>query len=387
MHADPLLPVVAATTLVLLGVGLALRRLRQPHVLAYLLAGVALGPHGLGIFSDTDSISRLGDFGIILLLFFVGMEMSLPRLVANWRIAVLGTLLQILLSLGLVAALALALDWPLARAVLIGFVISLSSTAVAVSMLSVWGHLDTKLGLDVLGILIVQDLAVAPMLLTLGFLSRAGGGVEGHIARPILGVLLILVFSVWLLRRERISLPFGDRLRGDHELQVFAAAFICTSSALVTVFFELSTALGALIAGVIVASADEIEWVSRSLEPFRVMLVALFFVSMGLLLDLHFVAANVGLLSVLIGGLFLTNTFVNAGIVRLFGRRWPHALFAGAILAQAGAFSFVLAAIGFEGGLISDYGYQLTVAVIAGSLLLSPLWVAPFRAFARRDEA
>jgi CPA2 family monovalent cation:H+ antiporter-2 len=225
------------------------------------------------------------------------------------------------------------------------------------------------------------------MLLTLGFLSRAGGGVEGHIARPILGVLLILVFSVWLLRRERISLPFGDRLRGDHELQVFAAAFICTSSALVTVFFELSTALGALIAGVIVASADEIEWVSRSLEPFRVMLVALFFVSMGLLLDLHFVAANVGLLSVLIGGLFLTNTFVNAGIVRLFGRRWPHALFAGAILAQAGDFSFVLAAIGFEGGLISDYGYQLTVAVIAGSLLLSPLWVAPFRAFARRDEA
>jgi len=384
MHADPLLPVLAATTLVLLLVGLVLRQMKQPHVLAYLLAGVALGPHGLAIFSDADAISRLGEFGIILLLFFVGMEMSLPRLVANWRVAVIGTVLQILLSLAVVGLLAAVLDWPVARAILIGFVISLSSTAVAVSMLSVWGYLDSRLGLDVMSILIVQDLAVAPMLLTLGFLSGGDDLGGSHVFLPIVGVIVIVGFAVWLLGRETIRLPFGDRLREDHELQVFAAAFICISAALATSLFELSTALGALIAGVVVASADDIEWVARAMEPFRVILVALFFVSVGLLLDVGFVASNLPLIGVLVGGLFITNTFVNAGIVRLFGRDWTHALFAGAILAQAGDFSFVLAAIGFQGGLITDFGYQLTLAVIFGSLLLSPFWVAPFRALASR---
>ena len=363
MHADPILPVLTATTFVLLLVGLVLRRFRQPHVLAYLLAGVALGPHGLAVFSNADAISRLGDLGIILLLFFVGMEMSLSRLAANWRVAVLGTLLQILVSLGVVALLGATLDWPLERAVLIGFVISLSSTAVAVSMLKVWGHLDSRLGLDVMGILIVQDLAVAPMLLALGVLSAGSRGAPAHALLPVVGVVLTVGFAVWLLRREQISLPFGARLRDDPELQVFAAAFLCAAGALFTAVFELSTALGALVAGIVVASSEETDWIARSMEPFRVLLVALFFVSIGLLLDVGFVARNLG----------------------LFGRGWPHALFAGAILAQAGDFSFVLAAIGYEGGLITDFGYQLTVAVIFGTLLLSPFWVAPFRALAGRS--
>ena len=148
MYADPILPRLVTSILMVLVVGLVLRRLRQPHVLAYLLAGMALGPYGLGIFTDSESISRLGDLGIILLLFFVGMEISLPRLAANWRIAAGGTLLQILLSVAAVWLIGLRLDWPLERVVLLGFVISLSSTGVALAMLKSWGHMDSQMGQD-----------------------------------------------------------------------------------------------------------------------------------------------------------------------------------------------------------------------------------------------
>ncbi len=379
MHADPILPRLVASMLVLLVIGLVLRRLRQPHVVAYLLAGIVLGPHGLALYSDTDAISRLGDLGLILLLFFVGMKMSLPRLAASWRVAVVGTALQIALSLLAVSSLGLWLSWPAERVVLVGFVISLSSTAVVVSMLHTWGHLSSQLGRDVTGILIVQDLSVAPMVLTLGFLAQGPATSLRGMAAPVLGSFAVVGFGVWLLRQDRIRLPFAKRLRDDHELQVFAAALVCFAAALTTALLELSTALGAFLAGIVISSAEETEWVTKSLEPFRVILVALFFVSIGLLLDVPFVRENWPLITLLAGGVLLTNTFVNAGIVRVFGRTWRHSFFAGAVLAQAGDFSFVLAAIGLDGGLITSFGYQLTISVIFVSLLVSPFWVRPFR--------
>ena len=377
MHLDPILPRLVAAAFVFLVLGLALKRLRQPLAVTYLLAGVTLGPDGLGVFADELVLSRVGDFGVLLLLFFVGMEVSLRRLLASWRISVLGTILQILASVGCVFVLGSIKQWDWSRIILVGFAISLSSTAVVVSLLKDRQALETDAGRDALGILLVQDLALVPMLIVLGFL---GGQTPrpGELALQGLGVAAIVLLLAVLSRRDVVSLPLGRWLRKEHELQVFSALILCFGLATLTSLFGLSTAVGAFVAGIVVGAARETEWVHRSLEPFRVVLVAFFFVSVGMLIDLDFLLAHWPTMSFLVLAVFATNWVINAGILRALGRSWRHSLLVAALLAQMGEFSFVLAAIGRENGIIQDFAYQVTVGLIAITLLLSPpvIWAA-----------
>ena len=135
MHMDPILPPLVAMILIILMLSLLLRSIGQPNVVAYLIAGVVLGPQGLGLITDHITLERLGAFGVVMLLFFIGLKMHPRKLAANWRVALIGTLLQIAASLALAWAIGWFLDWPLARRVLIGFVISLSSTALVLNFL------------------------------------------------------------------------------------------------------------------------------------------------------------------------------------------------------------------------------------------------------------
>jgi len=374
MHLDPAMPAIVAAVLGILLLGLVLRLLRQPHVIGYLLAGVLLGPHALGLVSDEATLSRFGAIGVVLLLFFVGMEISPKRLVANWRVAVIGTLFQILISLGCAWLLGTWLDWPLARSILIGFVISLSSTAVVLKILQDWGEIDSEVGQDVLGVLLVQDLAVIPMLIVIGLL---GGDkpTAAAVAMQIFGGLLVLALLGWILVKGTVKLPLARLLHDDHEMQIFAATAICFGLALLTGLFGLSTALGAFAAGMLISAARETQWVHHNLEPFRVVFVALFFVSIGMLVNLDFIRTHWLQVALLVVMVFLTNTFINAVILRLLGDSWRDSMYAGALLSQIGEFSFVLAAVGVQVQIISQFGYQLTIAVISLSLLLSPLWI------------
>lgn len=373
MHMDPLLPTLVAALAGMLLVGMLMRRLRQPHVIAYLLGGVLLGPHGLGLFNDEATLARLGDVGVVMLLFFVGMEVSFPHLARGWRVAVGGTALQILASLASSFALGLWLDWPLPRIVLIGFAISLSSTAVVVSLLQGKRELDTPRGRDALGILIAQDMALVPMLVILGTFAGESTSML-TLGKQVFGAVLLGALLTAIARRDRLSLPFDKWLHDDHEYQVFAAFLLCFGFAWITAALGLSTALGAFVAGVVVAAARETDWVHRSLEPFRVLLVALFFVSVGLLLDLEFLLENWVAVALLVVATMLLNTVINASILKLLGRRWPTAWTLGALLAPVGEFSFVLAAVGRAGGIISEFAYQGILGVIGCTLLLSPLW-------------
>ena len=379
MHLDPMMPKLVAAAFVVLLIGLFLRRYHQPHVVVYLIAGVVLGPQVLGLLPDVASASRVGEVGVVLLLFFVGMEVSLPRLVSNWRVAIIGTLAQILTTVAVVTVLGWLLGWPMPRSVLLAFVVCLSSTAVVVSMLREWGQMDTQLGHDALGVLLVQDLAVVPMLLVIGLLSDQPT-TAATVGLQVLGGVVIIGIVAFILHRGSISLPFARRLRSDHELQVFSAFVLCFGLATATAFAQLSTALGAFVAGIIVAASSETEWVHRSLEPLRVILVALFFVSVGMLIDFGFLLDHWYILTGFVAAVLLSNTFLTGSVLRVLGRPWRHALYTGALLAQVGEFSFVLAAVGRSQGLISDYGYQMAVALIVLALVLSPGWVVAARA-------
>jgi CPA2 family monovalent cation:H+ antiporter-2 len=374
MHLDPALPALVSVLLGILIIGFILRKFHQPHVVGYLIAGVLLGPYAFGIMDDKDLIGRLGAIGVVLLLFFIGMEVSPKRLVSSWRVAVIGTLLQILTSILCAWILGEWLNWPVNRSILMGFVISLSSTAVVLKILQEWNELDTDVGQDVLGVLLVQDLAIIPMLIVIALL----GGDEPDmltITMQVGGGILMLFFMGWLFVKDVIHLPLSRWLKNDHEMQVFTALMICFGFALITGLLGLSTALGAFAAGMLISSARETQWVHHSLEPFRVVFVALFFVSIGMLVDINFIKAHWYQIGVLVVAVFLTNTFINAVIIRMLGDSWRDSLYAGSLLSQIGEFSFVLAAVGLQAQIINQFGYQLAIAVIAISLLLSPAWI------------
>ena len=374
MHLDPLLPVLVAILGVVFIIGLILHLVKQPQVIGYILAGIAIGPFGLAIFTDIDFASRLGSFGVVLLLFFVGMEIAPKQLLAGWRVAVIGTFIQVILSIFMILPLGLFLDWPLERVVLLGFVVSLSSTTVIIKLLRDTGELEQKEGQDILGILLVQDLIIIPMLIIIGLFGGTTPSWE-ELSIQLIGAVLIVAMLIWALTRDSFHLPFSSLLKGDKELQVFSALLICMGLSLLTGLANLSTALGAFAAGILVTAARETQWVHHALEPFRVIFIALFFVSVGLLVDVTFVISHIIQVTLLVLVVLVSNTLLNGFILRVLGYHWRESFYAGAILAQIGEFSFVLAAVGLSSGIISDIAYQYTIAVIALSLLISPFWI------------
>ena len=382
MHIDPLLPTLVAIIAVVLLIGLSLQLLRQPQVIGYLLAGVVIGPFGLALLTDIQFANRLGGFGVVLLLFFVGMEVAPRQLLSGWRIAVVGTLIQVALSVALVIPIGLWFSWPMERIVLLGFVTSLSSTAVIIKLLSDSGELNQKEGQDILGILLVQDLIIIPMLIILGLLGGETPGLR-ELGLQIGGSIVIISMLIWALSRDSFHFPFGHLFRSDPELQVFAALLICLGLSLLTGMVHLSTALGAFAAGILVTAAHETRWVHLSLEPFRVMFVALFFVSVGMLVDVTFIVSHAVQVLLLVLSVLIGNTLLNGIILRVLGYRWRESLYAGAMLSQIGEFSFVLAAVGLTAGIITEIAYQYTIAVIALSLLVSPFWILAARRILR----
>ncbi len=375
MHIDPALPVIVGVILAILLIGFVMRALRQPQIVGYLIAGLLIGPYGLGLLEDPDLIGRIGGIGLIVLLFFVGMEASPHSLLSRWRLAIFGVLLQVGITVAAVWLIALYLDWSWSKILILGFVISLSSTAVVLKLLKDWNELNTQTGQNVLVVLLAQDMALVPMIITVNMLGGSDVSNSELIAQ-LIGAILLIGIAAWVFTRDHIKLPFARKLTSDHELQVFAALLLCLSLALVSGELGLSTALGAFVAGLVVSSARETDWVHESLEPFRVVFVAAFFVSVGMLIDIEFVRNNLLHVTVLVVLIVILNTILNAAILRLLGSSWRRAGYAGALLSQIGEFSFILAALAHTEGLVPDEDYRLIVAVIAISLMLSPAWIA-----------
>lgn len=384
-ESNPFLLKFVLISLGVVAIGFLLRLIKQPHVIIYIITGVILGPSVTGWVSDSDLISQLGSLGLVLLLFFIGMEISLPKLISNWKFSVTGTLIQVAFSVLAVWIIGYFLDWSLARVVTLGFVMSLSSTAVVLRILEERNEMETRVGQNALGILLVQDVLIVPMMIVLGYMSGEPVHTEDVIMQ-LIGAILIIGMVVWIYKRKEIKLPFHKLLKNDHEIQVFFAFGLCFGFASITGYFGLSTALGAFVAGMLVASSKTTEWFHHSLYPLKVIFLALFFISVGLLIDLQFIWDNVGLISILVGIIFFTNNLITALTARMFKLPWGESFYLGALLSQIGEFSFVLGAIAFGSGIITDYAYQITISVISLTLLFSPFWIK-VSSNLRRDKA
>ncbi len=379
-HAD--LTGLAVVVLAAVICGVVMSRLRQPAISGYILAGILLGPSGLALVENRDQITVLADLGVLMLLFLVGMELSLSGFKSVWRGALVATLLQIAGSVGATLVLSLLFGWSLGLSVLLGFVIALSSTAVVIKMLEGMNILNTPLGKATVGVLIAQDLAFVPMMLILASLAGDGFGVFGMF-RVGFSVVVLVLLILYLTRRRKISLPFAGVVAGHRDLTPLRGLAFCFGAAALTGYLSLSPAYGAFLAGLVIGNSTERRAMMRGVQPIQSILMMVFFLSIGLLINLDFILANMGTVLLILFMVTVFKTGLNIGVLRLAREPWPHAFIAGMLLAQIGEFSFLLGQAGVSSGLIGREEGDLVIAVTALSLLISPLWLVIARRLMR----
>ena len=363
--ADIIVIVVAA-----LAGALVAQLLRQPLIIGYIVAGILLGPIA-GLIGDTHEIELLAEIGVALLLFALGLEFSLSELKPVRKIALIGTPIQIGLTIGFGFLLGRHFGWPLADAIWFGALISLSSTMVTLKILMGRGLLGTLSGRVMIGMLIVQDLAVIPMMIILPQLSDPAAGL------PLLGVavvksVLFLLVMFYLGTRLLPRLLAHVAQWNSRELFILTITAIGLGIGYATHLVGLSFAFGAFVAGMVLSESDYGHQALSDIVPLRDIFGLLFFTSVGMLLDPSFLLANwqqvVGLL--LIVGLAKGTIF--ALLARLFGYINIVPLAVGFGLFQVGEFSFVLANVGLKSGAIGQNMYSLVLSLSVSSMILTP---------------
>ncbi|MBZ0215626.1 MAG: cation:proton antiporter [Fimbriimonadaceae bacterium] len=372
---------VALVAMVAVMLGLLFMRFRQPPMVGYILAGLLLGPTGLGLVAQSGSVLLLAELGVLILLFLIGMELSLRAFVTVVRPAVLIAGGQLLASFGVTAAFAAILDWSLAQTVLLAFVIAVSSTAVAIKILEEIGELRTETGRITVGVLIAQDMAIVPMPI----LTDSFGGADVSLVSLLLRITLavgILVCLVWFLGRPgKINILGLDRLKEKPDILSLVALALCFSTSSASGILGLTPAYGAFIAGLVLANTTMRTELITVTQPIQSVLVFVFFLSIGLLLDVQFIMSNLLLVILFVFGVVILKTALNIVLINRVGFSFEVAIPAGLSMAQVGEFSFVLAAAGFSNGTIDFNAYRLAIAVIAISLIVSPFWMSAARRF------
>ena len=375
---------LAAVALAALLCGLVMTRIRQPAVVGYILAGVALGPSGFELVTDRAQIAILAEFGVLMLLFVIGMELSLRAFKAVWVTAVGTALLQIAISLAMMILFHVFFDLDLGAAVLLAFVIAISSTAVAIKILEAIGELRTRVGRIAVGVLIAQDLAVVPMMLIVAAMGgEPSAGTAWTVVKIALSIAFLAGLIVYLSRRRRVHLPFAQQAAGNRELTAVAGLAYCFGGAALSGAIGLSPAYGAFLAGLVIGNTTQRKSMLDTIEPIQGVLLMIFFVSIGLLLDLAYIWANLGLVLFLWFFASVFKTALNIGILRLFRESWPRAFLAGMALAQIGEFSFLLVQTGLGAGVIDDAIHKLVISVTVLSLAISPIWLGGARRLQR----
>ena len=377
MHFDPNLTAIAIVFSVALLCGLLLMRFKQPAIIGYIVAGVILGPSGFQIIEETEAAKTLAELGVLLLLFLIGMELSLRAFKTVYKLASVIVLVQVVFSILVTSIIGIAMSWDWQQGILLGFVLAVSSTAVTVKVLADRGELRTHFGRITVGILIAQDLAVVAMLLVIEALNPNKQFDLWIIPKTMGAIIFVIGIVRFLSKRERTRLPLALRqaFGADREVVPIAALAFCGVCATTSGLIGLSTAFGSFLAGLIVGNSSERQIVLRSTRPIQSVLLVVFFLSVGLLIDVGFFFENLGTLIVVFILATIAKGLINIIAVRIAGQPWEQSVLVGVTLGQIGEFAFVIASVGFTVNAIDSEGYKIAVAVIALSLMLGPAWV------------
>ena len=363
------------------------RAARQPPILGYLLVGIALGPHALGVVADDTATRELAEFGIVFLMFSIGLEFSLPQLRAMRR-AVFGlgfAQVAITTVAGMIVVQALGYDWR--AGIVLGGALAMSSTAIVSKMLAERSELGTPHGRDVMGILLFQDLAVVAFLILIPSLAGSGEAMGSALAFAVLKAAIALTVILFIGQRPmRAWFHIVARQRSP-ELFVLNVLLVTLGMAALTAMAGLSLALGAFLAGMLISETEYRYQVEEDIKPFRDVLLGLFFITIGMMLDLGEARIHV----VALVALLVVPVAAKLGLVvvlaRLFGSPLATALRTGFYLAQAGEFALVMLSLALTHRLLSPDFMRTILASMILSMLLAPLLIGYANTWVRKLTA
>ncbi len=351
------------------------RRLNLPPILGYLFVGTLLGPHAFNLVSDFSEVNHLAEFGIVFLMFSIGLEFSLPKLYAMKRIVFGLGLFQVVLTLLVVMGLTMlaGLHWQVGFA--LGGALAMSSTAVLVKLLSERMEFDTPHGREVIGVLLFQDLAVVPLLVLIPALSETPEQMAFLLEVALLKAAVMLAVVLFLGKRLISKLFFIVARSKSAELFMLNVLLITLGLAYLSKAAGLSLALGAFLAGMLISETEYRHQVEEDVKPFRDVLMGLFFVSVGMMLDLPLVFAHLGWVVAVLAALLGVKFALVFGLSRLFGSFSGAAMRSGLWLCAGGEFGFVLLTDMQQNKIAPDEIVQVILAVMILSICLAPIIV------------
>ena len=365
--------------IVLLAVSLPItflfHKVRLPALVGFLITGVFIGPHGAAIITETLVVERLAEIGVVLLLFTVGLEFSIADILRSGRQILAGGGMQIFLTVAAVATIASFLAYPLPQAVFFGFLASLSSTAVVLKMYSDRVELDSAHGRLSTGVLLFQDMAVVPFMLLLPVLGQASsaGGLSVSTVALSLGKAVLGLLAVFFSARKIVPYLLHQVIRlRNREIFFLLIVLLCLGTAWITDRLGLSLALGAFLAGLIISESEYSHHIVADILPFRDYFASIFFISIGMLLELRYFAGHWKLLILLTTTLAILKTVVMTGTALMLRYPFRTALLSGLALAQVGEFSFLIAQQGRHFDLIGGGAFQAFINTSILTLIATP---------------
>ncbi len=380
---SPVLILLATAVLVVV----VCRILRLPVMLGYLAVGILIGPHAFGWIPDAPSTRHLAEFGVVFLMFSIGLEFSLTRLKAMRRTVFGLGGAQVMASILLMISIGwlFGMDWRAGLA--LGGILAMSSTAIVSKMLVERAELNLPYGQQMMGVLLFQDLAVVPLLIIIPALASQPDHLPATLGYAMLKaavvLLVLLVFGQHIMRRW-FHVVAGQK---SPELFTLNVLFITLGLAYLTELAGLSLALGAFVAGMLISETEYRYQVEEDIKPFRDVLLGLFFVTIGMMLNLSSVAANFPWVLLALCTLILLKALIVTLLARAFEGNWGVSLRSGIGLAQAGEFGFVLLTLADEAHLLHGTTMQITLAAMLLSMLTAPFMIQYGEAIARRFSA
>ncbi len=347
-------------------------RLRVPAIVGFLLTGILAGPYGLGLVKAVHEVEILAEVGVVLLLFTIGIEFSLARLLQIKKSVLIGGSIQVLLTLLVTFVIARQLGQPIGESIFMGFLISLSSTAIVLKLIQERAEVDSPHGRTTLGILIFQDIIIIPMILVTPLLAGATGdsgeSVLLLIAKGIGIIGLVIVSAKWVVPQVLYQIA---RTRSQ-ELFLLGVVVICLAVAWITSSAGLSLALGAFLAGLIISESEYSHQALGNILPFRDVFTSFFFVSIGMLLDIGFLFRQPGTIALIALAVLVLKSIIASFATVLLAFPLRTSILVGLALGQVGEFSFILSKTGVEYGLLAGNTYQTFLAFSVLSMAATP---------------
>ena len=323
-----------------------LQKLKLPSILGFLITGIIIEPYGLSLVTAVHQVEIFAEIGVILLLFVIGLELSIKQLILIKKTVFIGGLLQVTLTVGIAALAANVFGATWNKAVFIGFLVSLSSTAIVLKILQDKNEISAAHGRNALGILIFQDIIVVPMMLVTPIMAGNSDDITGSIVGLLVKSLIVVAITYILARYIVPKLMYLIAKTRSKELFLLTTITICFAVAFLTSMAGLSLALGAFLAGLIISESEYSHQATSIILPFRELFTSFFFISVGMLLNISFFIENVSMVLLLVAGVMVLKTLATAIAVAVLKYPIKAVLLTALALSQVGEFAFILATIG-----------------------------------------